>query len=450
MTAEDLRKIELFEEVLRSKCFARTRGLHKLLQYLWTNREHEVSEYAIAIDALGRRTDFDSKVDATVRVQIGRLRRQLDRYYETEGCAAECRITIPLGSHRIEWVEVQPAVDQQDHHRDDNVASLTISSTANSTTLTSYPAAPGPEKTFWRPIVMIAFAVVCCIVVSTIAVKVSRSHSSGTTASERNDGPLFWKRFFDNGKPTRIVLPAPLFFAWNPKDSNSLMVRDISVNDFNHPQSSPELASMEKRLGKPARWQNYTVASDTFAALKLARFLDRYGIQTNFSSSEDSPHEITDHENIIAFGTWTSMVAFRPELDSLTFRMGPHERYIIDTSVSAKGSPQFRMVSEPNERVVTPEIVALLPRGSSGSRILLLQGEQTTALISYLISDEGMHELSKAMQGIKSPFFEAVVLSEVNGNNPIQSRLAAFRAFHAPLSSSQQTLESQADIALKH
>jgi hypothetical protein len=86
------------------------------------------------------------------------------------------------------------------------------------------------------------------------------------------------------------------------------------------------------------------------------------------------------------------------------------------------------MIFEHKERAVMPGIVALLPRNSSGSRILLLQSEQTTALIAYLISDEGMRELSKALAGTRSPFFEAVVLSEVNGDNPIQNRLVAFRS----------------------
>lgn len=448
-TAEGSRESRLFEEVFRSKCFERTRGLRKLLQYLWMNRENDVSEYAIAIDALGRGADFDSRVDAVVRVQIGRLRRQLDRYYETEGRSADRRIIIPLGSHRLEWIDVQSAAaDQEDE--DDGSTALTVTSAVPA----PYSIAPVPEKTSGWPVREISLAVVvilACIAVTTTSLVLWKSHSSVRVAGVRNDSPLFWKQFFDNGKPTRIVLPAPLFFAWNPKDSASLMVRDISVNDFDHPQTSPELVNIEKRLGKPARWQNYTVASDTFAALKLARFLDKYGIQTSFSSSQDFPHEITDHENIIAFGTVTSMAAFRPELDSLSFRMGPHERFIVDTRMPAGSPPPFRMVFEPNERTVVPEIMALLPRGSSGSRILLLQGEQTTALISYLISEEGMRELSKAMQGIKSPFFEAVILAEVNGNDPIQSRLAAFRAFPVPPSGSrQQPAAPQTTLALEH
>jgi hypothetical protein len=59
-----------------------------------------------------------------------------------------------------------------------------------------------------------------------------------------------------------------------------------------------------------------------------------------------------------------------------------------------------------------------------------------------------MRELSKAMQGMKSPFFEAVILSEVNGNNPIQGRLAAIRPFSPQFLDKQQT-SAQAAPAVK-
>ena len=74
---------------------------------MWDHREETLSEYAIATEALGRSPIFDAKLDATVRVQISRLRQRLEKYYEEEGQArAEQRIIIPLGSHqsRIETV----------------------------------------------------------------------------------------------------------------------------------------------------------------------------------------------------------------------------------------------------------------------------------------------------------------------------------------------------------
>ena len=96
------------EEVLQSKCFERATRLRTLLLYLWENRHESISEYAIAVDGLGRNPDFESKIDATVRVQIARLRVLLRRYYEGEGSHFTARFVIPLGTHQIQLVEVIP------------------------------------------------------------------------------------------------------------------------------------------------------------------------------------------------------------------------------------------------------------------------------------------------------------------------------------------------------
>lgn len=96
------------EEVLQSKCFERASRLRALLLYLWENRNLEISEYAIAVDGLGKAPDFESKIDATVRVQIARLRDLLRKYYEGEGSRSTIRIVIPLGTHQVQLVEAIP------------------------------------------------------------------------------------------------------------------------------------------------------------------------------------------------------------------------------------------------------------------------------------------------------------------------------------------------------
>jgi hypothetical protein len=89
------------QQVVQSECFTRTETLKKILLYLWDHRDEKISEYAIAIEALGRRADFDPKTDATVRVQIARLRRKLKDYYEMEKTDTTYVLHIPIGSHEL-------------------------------------------------------------------------------------------------------------------------------------------------------------------------------------------------------------------------------------------------------------------------------------------------------------------------------------------------------------
>ncbi|HTD97113.1 MAG TPA: hypothetical protein VK627_09290, partial [Edaphobacter sp.] len=333
----------LLDGVLQSKCFERASSLRRLLQYLWKNRCCEISEYAIATEALGRKHDFDSKVDATVRVQIGRLRQFLAKYYETEGALCRRGINIPVGSHQLCVIDLYGEESSPERALPSSALGTVNPSGGE---IAAEPARKANDRRRYWLLPLLASSVLSGLIMFALTLLPSvRGGKQGAVAG-RNELPVFWKRFIDNGRSTRIVLPAPLFFAWEPKDGGTLMVRDISVNDPGRSEESPQIVELEKRLGKPRQWQNYTVASDTFASLRLARFLDGYGVRTTFSSSTDSPHEIVDHENIVAFGTASSLAAYQTDLDRLSFKMGPHERYVTDLQLPAGSRPRFSLVEE--------------------------------------------------------------------------------------------------------
>lgn len=58
-----------------------------------------VTEYAIAVEALGRHPDFDPKIDSIVRVEAHRVRKRLHEYYEHEGSSHPIHLMIPAGKY---------------------------------------------------------------------------------------------------------------------------------------------------------------------------------------------------------------------------------------------------------------------------------------------------------------------------------------------------------------
>src|SRR5580765_1825326 len=50
-----------------------TRLLQNLVEYSLAGRADELKEYSLAVEALGRKTSFDPRVDPIVRVETGRL-----------------------------------------------------------------------------------------------------------------------------------------------------------------------------------------------------------------------------------------------------------------------------------------------------------------------------------------------------------------------------------------
>jgi hypothetical protein len=93
----------LIDEIAESEVFRAAPAMRKLLVYLWQNQGGSISEYAIATEALGRPSDFDSRTDASVRVQVARLRTKLNEFYAREGKNFSLQLRIPVGGHEIEW-----------------------------------------------------------------------------------------------------------------------------------------------------------------------------------------------------------------------------------------------------------------------------------------------------------------------------------------------------------
>lgn len=62
-------------------------------------RQDLIKAYVIATSVFGRGADFDPQVDSIVRIEAGRLRRAIERYYLTAGREDPIVIAIPKGSY---------------------------------------------------------------------------------------------------------------------------------------------------------------------------------------------------------------------------------------------------------------------------------------------------------------------------------------------------------------
>lgn len=91
------------DALLRSGIFNRAPNLASFLQYTcaryFEGRADEIKEYNVAVEALGRRPEFDQNRDSIVRVEAYRLRRRLKQFYEGEGASHAVKIVIPNGQY---------------------------------------------------------------------------------------------------------------------------------------------------------------------------------------------------------------------------------------------------------------------------------------------------------------------------------------------------------------
>src|SRR5215468_5332281 len=91
------------ERIVASPTFRASSQLAAFLRFVveaaLAGQSDRIKGYTIAVEALGRSADFDPQTDPIVRVEAGRLRRALERYYANGGASDPIAIELPRGGY---------------------------------------------------------------------------------------------------------------------------------------------------------------------------------------------------------------------------------------------------------------------------------------------------------------------------------------------------------------
>lgn len=100
------------EAVLHSHTFARADQLKSFLKYICemelAGRGHELTEYLIGVEGLGRPANYSPGDDSAVRNRAFALRKKLQEYYELEQPVALVRIELNKGSYCPHFISGAP------------------------------------------------------------------------------------------------------------------------------------------------------------------------------------------------------------------------------------------------------------------------------------------------------------------------------------------------------
>ena len=404
---------ERVHRLLQSAQFARAETQRKLLAYLWTHRHETVNEYAIATEALGRNSQFDSTIDASVRVHISRLRRKLKDYYAETGETE--LIVIPTGTHQLIVLEpttiglVEPPGFE-------------------------IPTVQATWSDWLRAHAVPLLASVCGILFVALCVTVGlsmRQRSVYREAVQKTERPnAFWQSFLAGDAPTKIVLPTPIFF--NFQNHPWLKLRSTAVNSFDELSRDPDLSGFADKLGPRGLEQSYTVTWDTLAAIEIARYLDRTGLgkRVSFDLSRDTSLITLEQSNVIVLGTYATLQSMREYTDTLDFKLSRGEDRVINAKPQGNEPKEFVAEDQGKERRIEPSIIALLPGRANGLKVLMLESRDTSGMISLLCSNAGEHSVETLWHAHGSPqYFEMVVWTERAGHSLLRSWPVAMHAY---------------------
>jgi hypothetical protein len=400
------------QRVLQSPHFARADTQRKLLAYLWERRNDTVSEYAIAVDALGRNSSFDSTVDASVRVHISRLRRKLKDYYQHELGETEV-LVIPTGTHQLMVLDPSPFLAEP-------------------------PAVEILEPATWtsrlRPYVIPALSGLSLALAVTVGLLGWKYYTlQKTTIQSQSPKPnLFWSRFLEGTQPIKIILPTPVFFHFS--GAPTFRFRSTEVNDFNKINDDPRFRDLVKDLGTPGLEQPYTVTWDTLAAIDMARYLDSVGAKqrVSFDVSRDSSMMVLEQANVIILGTHQTLQPLHEYLQSMNFILSMGETSVTNARPEAGEPARYELTHAGDDHNIEPSIIAVMPGRAPGLKLLLMESRHTGAMVSLLSSSAGSNSVEEMWRKHGSPpFFEMVVQTEIESNKPIRTWPVAMHAYRS-------------------
>ena len=396
----------LFNRIADSDVFKSAPAMRALLIYLWQHQGESLSEYAIAVHALGRPAEFDSKMDATVRVHISRLRNKLREFYEREGAPFPLQVSIPLGGHEVAWSLVQRQAEE-------------IAPVSRLVSLQRLPKAYRITM-----VASIAAAVLLTVICVSLLFQVRTLRSSLPPPAPSL--PRFWHSFLADGKPPVIVVPSPVYFRW----PNNVVVRDFSISEYSNWPKSDVIRQLSEKWGAPSLYQIYVSVLDMEAGITLQRYLDRQGVPAELTESRNFEAASAMSRNTIFLGVPRTTEYLKQLFDKTNFYYPTLSSPVVVRNRNPKpGEPgDYQEIDYSAEHKIFPELILFLPPRPDGGRNLILFGFWPTALTSMLQSRAGLQLVDEQWRKAGSPdSWEMLVQAEMNGETVLKVTPTALR-----------------------
>ena len=470
--------------ILQSATFRNATTLQQLLQFLaaktTTGSNDVLKEYTIGVEALGRRPDFDPKIDPIVRVQSHRLRLKLKEYYDAEGRHDPVLIQIPKGHYLPTFETLAAPMSHLDRGSTyEPEPAISVASISSGPKVESALLETGSDRSrfHWPVLTRIGMAVVAIALFAFgcwLGDRHARSLSGATTTPSSADSDsakasdpvrVFWAGFLGNDSAPVIAYPDAVFllddsndlfrFRQGASDSRGALVDPHLARQF---ASNPSLVAMAGQL----YYENgYTGTGELESIAMLAGLLGRMGIKPIVKSSRDiTPDDLKQH-NVILLGSPFQNIAVAQLLTAgdFTFKNpdSRHEQWraqIVNAHPRPNEQPAYRTERDQNTQVLKTDysLITIAPGVVPGRYIAILGGLDTTGTEGatvFATSKPGIEELTKALdlageKGAKTepPLFQALVRVQLaKGYQVLSADLTAVHQLH---SASSTTADSPA------
>jgi hypothetical protein len=452
--------------IVQSAAFRNAATLQQLLQFLaaktLSGSTEVLKEYTIGVEALGRRPNFDPKIDPIVRVQSHRLRLKLREYYDAEGAHDPILIQFPKG-HYLPVFEAMSASSRALHNTSADTAYEQEFSSADKTPDQASDAPQSHRHRNRKPVLMgIAILAIAALAYWMGSWRAEKQSTIGTqvpasTATATGDRivEVFWSRFLGSDTSPVIAYPDAVFllddsndlfrFRHGAIDSRGALVDPHVAREF---ASNPAIVA---HAGQLYYENGYTGTGELESIAMLAELLGRMGLRPIIKSSRDVTPDDLNRHNVILLGSPFQNPAVAQLLAAGDFSYQNPDQHreqwraqIIDAHPRPGEASAYRTERDPASQVLQADysLITIAPGVAPGRSIAILGGldtKGTEGATSFATSKDGVEQLQKALtslggaSGELTPFQALVRVQLAKGYQVLDARLISVH----PLSSAR-------------
>jgi len=410
---------EQVRRVVQSATFRNAATLQLLFQFLTDKTiggaAESLKEYTIGVEALGRKSDFDPKLDPIVRVQSHRLRVKLKEYYDVEGHSDPVLIQFPKG-HYVPTFEPMPASLPALSEPEPAVDAAE----APAEKITEREAKPTRPRWWFLLAVLAAVAMIALGYWLGASRADKRLNATGTAATAPNEGVVesFWARFLGSDTSPVIAYPDAVFllddsndlfrFRHGAIDSRGALVDPHVAHEF---AANPDIVA---KAGQLYYENGYTGTGELEAVGMLAGLLGRMGAKPIMKSSRDvTPDDLNQH-NVILLGSPFQNPAVAQLMAAGDFSYSNpdqhHEQWraqILDARPRDGETSTYGTERDQTSKVLTADysLITIAPGVTPGRWIAIIGGldtKGTEGAAMFVTSKHGIERLDSVLDGMGS------------------------------------------------
>lgn len=385
-----------------------------------------LKEYTIGVEALGRKPDFDPKIDPIVRVQSHRLRVKLREYYEAEGASDAIWIRLPKGHYGAVFAKKPAILPSSEMMLTGEVAEVSDSYKDQRPGAHGSEVALPVETTRGLPVHMLVGSLIV-LMIAIAAFSIGDWHARRRAVVSSPADPVyakvdesersvkkFWASLLGSDVSPVIAYPDAVFLL---DDSNDLFRFRRGATDSRGAVVDPHLArdfasnpAIVAQAGKLYYENGYTGTGELESIAMLTGLFGRMGIRPTIKASLDISPDDLSHHNVILLGSPFQNAAVAKLLPPGDFTYkNPDDRHEQWRAQIVDNNPQSgQLVTYGTERDrVTQELktdyslITVVRGAGTGKWIAILGGldtKGTEGATMFATSERGVETLEKGLK----------------------------------------------------